>query len=195
MKCKRIISILLCLIMVLAVPAAAFAEGGSDPQQTAEEIPISSAEDLYKLVSEPGLSYILDCDIDMSGIDWEPAAFYGTLNGNGHTIYNLSVTRMGEAHAETLDGNAKVYDSVFAGLFSVLEGAEVRDLTLRGLDIEVESGSHCFAGGLAGYIMNSKVTGCSILDARISITPKCMPDETKRKSCNSGVGGIAGFGI
>ena len=193
MKSKRIIILLLCVLTALAVPAAVFAEEGSE-QKAAEEIPVSSAEDLFKLGSEPNSSYVLTCDIDMSGIDWEPVAFCGTLDGKGHTIYNLKVTRMGEAHAETLDGNAKVYDSVFAGFFSVLDGGSVKDLTLRGVDIEVESELHCFAGALARYMKNAKIENCSIQDARISITPRCMPDETKRKSCNAGVGGIAGFG-
>ena len=186
---KKSLLILFCILIALSAPAAAFAEQGASA-----EIPVSNAEDLSKLREDPNGSFVLTDDIDMSGIDWVPLAFSGTLNGNGHAVYNLTVNTMGEAHAETLDGNAKVYDSVFAGFFSVLDGGSVRDLTLRGVDISVESELHCFAGTLAGYMKNAVIENCTIMDARVSITPLCKPDDTKRRSCNSGVGGVAGFG-
>ena len=189
MKKNHIAALLLCMIMISGVFGAhAFAD---DP----EYYHIGNAEDLKKIADIPGAHYELDCDIDMSGNDWEPIAFSGTLIGNGHTIYNLKVTSFGKDRADTLDGNAKVYDSVFAGLFSVLKGAKIQDLNLRGVDIDVSSEIHCFAGGFAGYMKDTVISGCSITDARISITPRCQPEaDNPRKSCNSGVGGIAGFG-
>ncbi len=190
MKKTRIAALLLCMIMISGIfgAQAVFA-------YTPAYFHISSAEDLRKIAENPGSYYELDCDIDMSGVDWEPIAFSGHLYGEGHTIYNLKVSTFGKDRADTLDGNAKVYDSVFAGLFSVLKGAMIQDLNLRGVDIDVSSEIHCFAGGFAGYMKDAKISGCSITDARISITPRCQPEaDNPRKSCNSGVGGIAGFG-
>ena len=184
---KRPAVIMLCLLVFIALPFAVFADDGP--------VAISTPEELIRIAEDPDGSYVLSADLDMSGIDWEPLAFFGSFDGAGHTIYNLKVTRVGSAHADTLCGNSKVYDSVFAGFFSVLEGAEVKDLTLRGVAIDVESSIHCFAAGFTGYIRDSLISGCSITDARIKLTPTCGPEEgSSRKSCNAGVGGIAGFG-
>ena len=208
MKNIKRVSILLLSFILAALPAAAFAEDGPLPAagpgdgllltsaQDGETIAISSAENLMMALSlKPDGKFVLASDIDLAGVDWTPLEFSGTLDGAGHSIYNLKVTRMGDSHADTLDGNAKVYDSVFAGLFSVLKGATIENLKLQGVDIDVSSSRHCFAGTLAGYINGAVIRNCSILDARVSITPTCQPEaENKRTSCNSGVGGIAGFG-
>ena len=204
MKRLGILALVLCLLGAFALPVLAFAEegapvtaapdGGSAGAAAPEGFtPIASAADMEKLRQDPSGSFVLTQDIDMSGVDWVPAAFSGQLSGQGHTIYNLKVTRFGDAHADTLDGNAKVYDTIFVGLFSTLTGS-VDGLNLRGLDIDVSSEQHCFAGALAGYIKGAVITNCTIKDARVSITPAIKPDDSGRKSCNSGVGGIAGFG-
>ena len=197
MRNNKQAALLLCILLILSFSVPAFAEDGASGTGAGSGSPIvlSSAADLQQLRENPGASFVLSQDIDMSGVDWVPAAFYGELDGGGHTIYNLKVTRFGEARADTLDGNAKVYDSVFAGLFSTLTDATVKDLCLRGVDIDVSGSDHCFAAALAGYIRNSEVRDCVIRDARVSITPTCKPEPDKdRRSCNSGVGGIAGFG-
>ena len=182
---RRLTALFLTLLLLLSLAPAALADG---------ETEIATAEDLLQLGVRPGDSFVLTRDIDMTGVDWEPVAFSGTLRGNGHTIYNLAVRTVGGARNNTVDGNAKVYDSVFAGFFSTLIGASVSDLTLRGVDINIESSEHCFVGGLTGYIKNSEIRGCSVLDARIRLNAACAPDGTGRTSCNAGVGGIAGFG-
>ena len=160
-----------------------------------EPIPISSVEDLWLLSDIPNAMFVLTDDIDMSGIDWVPIPFSGTLDGAGHGIYNLKVTCFGNDTEPTVDGNAKVYDSVLAGLFSALDGADIHDLTIRGADIDVRGEQHCFAGVLAGWMKNTRVTGCVIEDSRVTLTAACKPETGQdRRSCNAGVGGIAGFG-
>ena len=184
MKNIKRVSILLLSFILAALPAAAFAEDGPSPAanatdgllltsaQDGETIAISSAENLMMALSlKPDGKFVLASDIDLAGVDWTPLEFSGTLDGAGHSIYNLKVTRMGDSHADTLDGNAKVYDSVFAGLFSVLKGATIENLKLQGVDIDVSSSRHCFAGALTGYINGAVIRNCSILDARVSITP------------------------
>ena len=184
---KRILSVLICLIFLLT-PAA--------PALAAEDGPVAvgSAEELLKIADDPDGEYFLTADIDLAGVDWVPVPFYGKLDGRGHSIYNLRVTSVGAETAETVDGNDKKYDSVFAGLFSTMIGAQVRDLTLQGVDIEIRSERHCFIGALAGYVKNSLVTDCRILDARLTLTSAIQKDDTGRTSCNAGVGGMAGFG-
>ena len=186
---KRLGALLLCLLLVFSLSSAALAAEGENAIQ------LSTPEDLLQIGLRPDASFVLTRDIDMAGLDWEPAAFTGKLDGNGHTLYNLNVTRTGGVRADTVDGNDKVYDSVFAGLFSTLIGARVENLTLRGVDIRIQSGEHCFVGGLTGYMKNAEIVNCSVLDARISLVSMCQPEPVNpRTSCNAGVGGIAGFG-
>ena len=182
---KRILSAALCLVFLLGVPLSVRAED--------EPVPIASPEDLARIAEAPSGSYYLAADLDMGGMDWTPLGFSGKLDGRGHTIYNLRVSRPGAERAETVDGNAKVYESVFAGLFSTLENAELRDLTLQGVDMVIDTAEHCYLGGLAGYFRNSAVTDCRVLDARLTLTSRCAP-EPGRNRCVGGVGGLVGFG-
>ena len=184
---KRILCLFLALLMLLSAGSALAAED--------EGIAISTPEELRQLESAPDGSYYLANDLDMSGAEWFPIAFRGTLDGRGHAIYNLRVNQVGTAHAYTWDGNDKDYDTVFAGLFSTLEEAKISNLTLQGVDIDVKSERHCFIGALAGYVKDTRITNCQILDARLTLTAACTPEgEAHRTSCNAGVGGIAGFG-
>ena len=185
---RRILCFMIALVLLTAaaLPAMAAEEGA---------VAISTPEDLRQLENKPDGSYYLTNDLDMSGVEWFPVAFQGTFNGRGHAIYNLRVNNVGVAHAQTLDGNDKAYDTVFAGLFSTLIDAKVTDLTIQGVDIQVESARHCFVGALAGYVKGSRITNVQILDARLTLTAACTPEgEEHRTSCNAGIGGIAGFG-
>lgn len=145
---------------------------------------ILSADELRAIVLEPAGQYRLAADIDLSGVDWKPFAFSGTLDGAGHTIYNLTLHRLGDEIAECRDGNNKPHDAHFAGLFSVVREAEIRDLTLRGVWAEIESADSCFIAALAGFAYdltaeNVGVEGRLRLYGRGEIL---------------GVGGLIGFG-
>ena len=53
---------------------------------------IYTREDLEAIRNNPGGSYILMNDIDLSEKDWTPIPqFWGTLDGNGHSIDNLKI--------------------------------------------------------------------------------------------------------
>ena len=172
---KRFLSLLLCLLLVAALAPRAAAEDVTE---------IRDAAGLAAMAKEPSASYALAADIDLAGTDWTPIAFSGKLDGRGHTIYNLNVKRCGEEVRTTRDGNLKPYETVFAGLFSTLEGAEVRDLSLRGAYVSVETDAHCFAALLAGYIDHSAISGCSI-EGRAEFVGRAVM---------VGLGGIAGYG-
>lgn len=184
---KRILSLMLALVLTAALALPALAEG--------EVHLIATPDDLAAIESDPAGSYRLTADLDMTGVDWTPLAFSGTLDGDGHSIFNLNVTRVGPARANTVDGNNKVYDSVFAGLFSTLTNATVKNLTLQGVDMDVESPEHVFIGAVAGYFKNASILNCKVLDARLTLTTTYTPTpENNRDRCNAGVGGMVGFG-
>ena len=146
-------------------------------------IPIASPEDLMRIAERPGGNYVLTDDIDMYGVKWTPIPFSGTLNGKGHTVYNLTVQALGADEAETYDGNSIKYDTAFAGLFSVMTDATIRDLHLQNCTVRVETDRHCFLGSIAGYAARTTFSGCSVT-CRNHLTVS---------SVNAGVGGIAGF--
>lgn len=173
---KRVLSILLILLLLLPLGAAAWAE----PNVTS----ITDAEGMLAVRSNPWGAYRLDADIDMGGVAWTPIPFKGSFDGGGHTLYNLTVTSCGSEVRTTKDGNLKAYDTVFAGLFSTVEDAEISDLHLKGLLVDIETASHCFAGGLAGYFDHSSITRCSVEGQLRMVSTGVMV----------GVGGIVGYG-
>ncbi|MBQ2311361.1 MAG: hypothetical protein II185_02265, partial [Firmicutes bacterium] len=215
----------LCLGLIMLLGAAAFADSGNvpapvlfasdgapihiapNPAASPAPTPIRSAKDMHLLAEDPEGYFLLAADIDMSelaaepgGANWTPIAFSGTLEGASYTIYNLKIDRFGAETAETVDGNAKVYKTLSAGLFSALDGAKITDLTIRGADIAVRGDANCFAGVLAGWMQNTLVDNCTISDSRVTLTAACLPEPgatdngKPRTSCNAGVGGLAGFG-
>lgn len=155
------------------------------PVHAQESIPISSPEDLAAIAENPGGDYILMEDLDMSGIDWIGPDFSGTLDGNGHSILNLTITGTGVSTAVTMDGNQKRYDSVFAGLFGKLENAQIRNLNLCNVRGVITTDQPCFLGAIAGYSMDSSVVNCSVSGEL----------ELRAHDRMFGVAGVLGYGV
>lgn len=168
------------LIVLMAAPCVTLqAEEGEDTPTK-----IETYEELLQIGKDPQGSYVLMNDIDMAGLQWEPVAFEGVFDGGGHALLNLSVTNVGVEQVDTYDGNYKVYETYFAGLFSTLKEAEVRNVNLVNLQIELETDVPCFIGGIAGCSENSTVRNCSI-QGRL---------ELRAHDRMFGVGGIVGYG-
>lgn len=175
----------LAVLLVLTGVVTLF--GGSLSFAAEDDVPfteIATPEALRAIADAPDGNYRLTADMDMGGTDWEPLAFRGKLDGAGHTLYNLRVTSAGKDNRETKDGNLKPYDTSFAGLFSVLEHAEVTDLSLKGASVEMENDGHCFAALLAGYVDHASITGCRV-EGQVHMINHAI---------NAGVGGLAGYG-
>lgn len=147
-------------------------------------IEISSVQDLLKMKDEPLGKYILTDDIDMNGVEWEPFAFYGTLEGDGHSVLNLKIEDTGKESALTYDGNYIQYDTTVAGMFSVIAGAKINNFNLVNVRVDVEYTGSCFVGSIAGYSTNSSVTDCSV-SGELSL---------KANAPMFGVGGVIGYG-
>lgn len=143
---------------------------------------LASPEDLVamskrvnsRLYSEIRATYNLMCDIDMSGIEFEPigkytnytqsydhrvhdmSGFCGAFNGNNYTISNLSILKEIEVSYDIVENSN--------GFFSILgQGALVKDLNIFNANIDYigEEGSMA-AGILAGKIYGSKVENCKV---------------------------------
>ena len=151
-------------------------------QETAVEI--WDAEGLHAMAEDPFGTYLLAADVDMSDEAWMPFTFHGSLDGGGHSILNLTVGETGTAVKETYDGNMKVYDTYFAGFFDEMEGAQVRNLNLVNLRIDVETDLPCFIGGITGYMENSSIDNCAVQGTL----------QLRAHDRMFGVGGILGYG-
>ena len=157
------------------------------PEASAAEeapIPITDRAGLEAIAEAPAAEYRLETDIDMSGTDWIPFAFSGTLDGNGHTVEGLHIIMTGSETRETLDGNRKGYETVFAGLFSVMEGAVIKDLTIGNAVIEAECMQSCFIAGIAGYAADCGIYNCGVT-GRFMLSVK--------DGVNVGAGGLVGY--
>ena len=182
MNIKRFLSGALCAVLLLALCPAAAADAPCE---------ISSAEELSLLRETPDGDFVLTADIDMTGVDWQPIAFSGTLDGGGHTIYNLTVSSLGADRAETVDGNDKTYDTALTGFFSVLSGASVRDLSLRGVNIAVETPENVFAGLAPERIKGVLAVEMCIPKAFYHDVREFVPDAIPVWSCATAGGIIA----
>lgn len=145
---------------------------------------ISSAQDLLSIKDNPAGHYILVNDIDMAGYDWTPVEFSGELEGNGYSILNLTVNSVSQASRITYDGNMKTYDTVFSGMFSIIENAAINNLSLINERITVETDNNCFVAGIAGYSDKSTISGCTVKGTYELTTGSHM----------FGVAGVTGFG-
>ena len=173
---KKFISALAALLLILPLGMTARAQEAVTP--------IRNRHDLQSVAADPQGSYRLEADIDLAGENWIPIPFSGTLDGNGHTLYNLTIRDTGKAVSQTVDGNFKKYDTRFAALFSVVSQAEIRDLHILGADIEVSTDDNCFAAMLAGSATDTVISGCSA-SGRVKL---CTTNKMV------GVGGLVGFG-
>ena len=126
-------------------------EGGTgtpeDPYQ------IATAEQLDAIRNNLSASYILLNDIDLSSYgNWVPigdsssSGFTGTLDGNGHSIQNMTITSSG------LDYSAFIGSAL---------NATVKNLSLENIDIEV-SDTHCVAGIIGSAVDNCIIESCSV---------------------------------
>ena len=91
-----------------------------------------------------------------SGSGYTGNAFKGTFDGNGHTISGL-----------TINTTANDADAAY-GLFGVIDGATVKDLTLADVHITV-NGGEC-VGGVVGLMVNNSTVSNIEMDVASGIT-------------------------
>ena len=146
--------------------------GGSGSQ--ANPYKISTIEHLNNISLYPNAHYILISDITLPQVQEgqsnymplfdDETMFNGSLNGNGKTIYNLTICNT---------------DTFYTGLFACI-GADgnVTDLTLEDANLQGTN----YIGGIAGYAFGA-VTDCTV-SGKITYIPQ--------NDYNVFLGGIAG---
>jgi len=116
--------------------------------------PIYTAQDLANVNKNLSGKYILMNDIDLSSWDnWKPLGsrnnlFSGVFDGNYYAIKNMKIVS-GE--------------DCWAGLFSAIEGAEIKNTGLIGTKINYKPNdpdSQAIVGGISGGAFNSTIMNC-----------------------------------
>lgn len=147
---------------------------------------ICSADDLKKAVSyfagqtnsneANTATFELKADIDMAGKSWEPwSVMFITVNGNGHTISNLSNSLFSYAggvkvNKLTLE-NVKASGNQAATFAAVAEGATFENCVLKGNNTVtyVDAGKNeNGVGAISGVTINSKLN--VIIDTNATVT-------------------------
>ena len=125
----------------------------------------------YHPTADPSIKGKLVADIDMEGHTWVPigtsdenGAFTGTFDGNGHTIYNLSMV-------PTNTSNSR-------GMFGYTDDAVIKNVVLQDCNF---SGDCAYIGSIV-----SQMNGGSIINSIASGWLNAMADETT-------LGGFAGL--
>lgn len=105
---------------------------------------IVSKDDLVNINNDLVGSYILLCDIDLKGSEWQPLQeFKGKLNGNGYKIHNVSI-------------NKEAYSNI--GIFQSTRDSEISNLTIDKGNIKGAS----YVGAFAGASYSSKYINCRV---------------------------------
>lgn len=177
-----------CLVCAIAfmIPSEgkASAADAADAATGTAATEIYTVEDLLKIADNPSGNYVLKSDLDLSGVAWPAITFTGTFDGEGHILLNLTNPAVSEETRVTYDGNRKTYDTVFCGLFAILEHAEVKNVRLLGINSVTNIEKDCFCGGIAGFASESTIENCELSGTiRLSVSAKMF-----------GVGGIIGYG-
>ena len=125
-----------------------------------ESVPIevSTYAQLNNIRNDLGGYYKLTVDIDASDQSWTPIGtasnpFTGGLDGDGHTISNLTVS-----------------SGTHAGLFGYITGANIRNLTLSDVSIRASNASsgNSHAGALTAYSRNGKISNVAVTSGTVT---------------------------
>ena len=179
---KKILAVVCVVAMMLSLSIVAGAE-------EKKAITITTAEELAGMANDLTADYILDADIDLAGITWNPigtykpsgeseeeqeipasdAAFTGTFDGQGHTIRNLTI--VGE-------------DGIAVGLFGCIANTEVGNFTLENASTE----GTIMVADAVGYSFTSTVHDVHLVNGKVTAYAGEM-------SAEGMYGGIVGAGM
>jgi len=148
-----------------------------------DKVHIRTAAQLQAMADDLDGDYVLDCDIDLTGVDWQPigeggaSLFTGTFNGRGHTISNL--TTDGITGSEGLQ--VGLFGSVGDDTGDRDDRAVIKNFTLANPTV---SGGYGI-GSVAGFIL-------SVFLYDIHVTNATLNSTSDFANAFYSVGGLAG---
>ena len=133
-----------------------WALGDSYPELGHRELKVIEVKTKEEFLSLSGKKliekYVLHCDVDLSGIDWEMPELYGVFDGNGHKITGCNVS-----------SSSKQNVSIFA-----VNYGEIKNLIVENINIVIIGENDTSVAGIVlenyGTIAYCKVTGIVLAD-------------------------------
>jgi len=139
------------------------------------KVHIRTAAQLQAMEDDLDGDYVLDNDIDLTGVDWQPIgstaanAFTGTFNGRGHTISNL-----------TTNGTTGANEGLVVGLFGYIgdntddkdDRAVVKNFNLENV---VLTGGYAL-GSVVGFILSAFLYDIHVSNVTINSSDDWVPD-------------------
>ena len=167
---------------------------GNGDSGSGSEKTVMSAEELKALIAQINngevsndITIIIGDDIDFDGLYFEPIhEFRGTIDGNGKTISNITLTENGSTEMVN-DGGGGNYECMVLGFISRAYDVTVRNLTLASVTANVTTGANIYIGALAGYADGLIIEDCAI-DSTMVLT------ETNYQN-STGVAGVIGYSL
>ena len=161
---SKVLSVVLCLILMAATASVAFAADTALTGTGTEADPyvVSDAAGMKELAADPakydGKYIVLSNDVDMGGVALTPigtadAPFAGHFNGCGFTVRNFKIN---------LKANG--------GLFGYTNGAVISDVTINSATITCARNEK--VGGLVGCANNTQISGVKTMNATLSAGAK-----------------------
>ena len=189
---KKTLAIILSLVMLMS--AFSIMATATDGTVTTNAIEIDSAED-FANIPTTGLDkdYILTADITVTDDTYTPIGDYtnrfkGTFDGNGKTI-TVDITYVNTDIAKI----NSVADAAYVGLFGCVEGATIKNLTVKGtMDVKTSSsGIGAIIGGTFGN--NTVENVVSAVDSTINVVASTNEAAASTKNITAHIGGIIGM--
>ena len=140
------------------LPFTKFAAGGDGTK--ANPYLVSTAGDLMQINNAPSANYKMVDDIDLGNLSWSPLqAFSGSLDGDNHTLFNLSVNT----------------DASKVGLFQSLdEKAHVSNLQFAAPRIHAVEDNQ-YVGVVAGEAVTDTLNNVHVYDALVDADEAASP--------------------
>lgn len=148
--------------------------------------------------SYAGKYLVLDCDIDLNHIEWQPIGngvnnFSGTFDGNGYSISNLKITE-GVRFEGGLSGPDRILTQYAAGLFGTALNPKITNLIIDGANITIQNQidqDMAYVGGLVGIIKadaKSEISDITVLN----LTVVSGSEQEVSNADSLSVGGVIG---
>ena len=191
MKKKRVFALLLSIVMIAVMvlgntdySAKAASDGfsGSGSGTSSDPYIITNVQQLKEIKNDIYAYYELGNDIDLSGMNWEPIDwFYGSLDGKGHKIINMTIDVERDVEGEDVDN---------IGFFLTIDDASIKRIAFKKASISVN----------VEYKSNyNNAIGCGIITGRAwddSVISDCSVEgniEASYQNCTSSVGALLGI--
>ena len=127
--------------------------------------------------------------INLNGREWTPIGnnstspsssyspqFRGNFDGNGYIVYNFKVSV------------AQSYGYTYYGLFGYLGyGSTVKNLGVEDFSINITQSAEIYAGGLAGWASNAKITNCYAIGNISASATQASNSYTKTSATSGGL--------